>query len=568
MTKSNRNNSRQVHAYHLAFKSVYEERTMSENKDELRNLALFDIRRKHFCCQIQAESRDVFMKRSIPGLKVLSKYDRLLSRLSVKQIACGFDHGIAVTTAGQVFTWGSNDCGQLGIGKDICRTVSILHNLHLQARALSVAAGFGHSMCLLDDSTVLAWGLNSNGQLGTNDLSSRYFPTVLTTTCVSSVDIIACGPLFSLIGNCDGVIAASGRLFLRDQMVSVMQTSAYSVIIRPRPMEYTHGILKGINIYGTDITLSYNPCITSVYPTTFIGDRQIADIYFTVTIDGVFSNSLHDPSSWKVELRNSEQIVTVSVHPSISFVSLHTCVLTIKLEERIPVGQYSLSVIMLPGNLKIPSKSLEESIIWVYPEDDLQFAKGESNYAQSIYLNLESLEEPALPITTRLPNTTVSLVVLEDLYDSESPRFRVVLSGRLLEGLLYIDMQNELSKQTFSWQHLYHAQIHINKHSAALKATIEIQPYKLHSLKAFIQDGTLMSLSFRIDSVKTLPIIDGRDSILFRLSDEIEVEERSYTVGKGGLCTLLLKISMSCVRNHISLSLDRGTTWLEHEISK
>lgn len=37
----------------------------------------------------------------------------------VVQIACGLEHAIALTNNGELYTWGSNSDGQLGLGQDV-----------------------------------------------------------------------------------------------------------------------------------------------------------------------------------------------------------------------------------------------------------------------------------------------------------------------------------------------------------------------------------------------------------------------------------------------------------------
>ena len=50
----------------------------------------------------------------------------------VRQAACGLEHSVVLTDAGQVFTWGSNQRGQLGRG-------------HLDAQATKVPRLVSHS---------------------------------------------------------------------------------------------------------------------------------------------------------------------------------------------------------------------------------------------------------------------------------------------------------------------------------------------------------------------------------------------------------------------------------------
>ncbi len=86
----------------------------------------------------------------------------------------GEGHGLAVTTSGQVYTWGDNYFGQLGDGTTASNpTATILTGL---TGIIQVAAGDVHSLALSSDGTVWAWGGNQSGQLGDGTTVNRSAP--------------------------------------------------------------------------------------------------------------------------------------------------------------------------------------------------------------------------------------------------------------------------------------------------------------------------------------------------------------------------------------------------------
>jgi len=90
----------------------------------------------------------------------------------VVAIAAGLHSVLAVREDGTVWAWGDNTNGLLGIGDgvntDRCRAVSIPLALGgSTAVPVDVAMGSDHSLLLLSDTTLMAWGNNSYGQLGT-----------------------------------------------------------------------------------------------------------------------------------------------------------------------------------------------------------------------------------------------------------------------------------------------------------------------------------------------------------------------------------------------------------------
>lgn len=86
----------------------------------------------------------------------------------ITQIASAESHMVAVSSHGELYSWGSNRFGQLGHGPveaavaHAPRRVDALRKY----RILRIATGLTHTICSSSDSVVWAWGSNKNGQLG------------------------------------------------------------------------------------------------------------------------------------------------------------------------------------------------------------------------------------------------------------------------------------------------------------------------------------------------------------------------------------------------------------------
>ncbi|XP_077634922.1 RCC1 and BTB domain-containing protein 2-like [Crocuta crocuta] len=94
----------------------------------------------------------------------------------VVNIACGQMCSMAVVNTGEVYVWGYNGNGQLGLGSSgnqptPCR-ISALQGIRVQR----VACGYAHTLVLTDEGQVYAWGANSYGQLGTGNKSNQSYP--------------------------------------------------------------------------------------------------------------------------------------------------------------------------------------------------------------------------------------------------------------------------------------------------------------------------------------------------------------------------------------------------------
>ncbi|XP_073878121.1 RCC1 and BTB domain-containing protein 2 isoform X11 [Macaca fascicularis] len=109
----------------------------------------------------------------------------------VVTIACGQMCCMAVVDTGEVYVWGYNGNGQLGLGSSgnqptPCR-VAALQGIRVQR----VACGYAHTLVLTDEGQVYAWGANSYGQLGTGNKSNQSYPTPVTV----EKDSLSCTPL-------------------------------------------------------------------------------------------------------------------------------------------------------------------------------------------------------------------------------------------------------------------------------------------------------------------------------------------------------------------------------------
>jgi alpha-tubulin suppressor-like RCC1 family protein len=122
-------------------------------------------------------------------------------------VAAGDAHSLAVVGDGVVLAWGANSSGQLGNGTTVGATTSVVAtNLR---DAVAVAAGANFSMALRSDGTVWTWGLNSNGQLGLGDTTNRSAPTQIAG--LTSVVSIGAGSTFAFAVRSDGTVRSWGQ---------------------------------------------------------------------------------------------------------------------------------------------------------------------------------------------------------------------------------------------------------------------------------------------------------------------------------------------------------------------
>ncbi|KAG1956307.1 E3 ISG15--protein ligase HERC5-like isoform X2 [Pimephales promelas] len=118
-----------------------------------------------------------------------------LENRQVIQIACGDQHSMALTREGQLFVWGDNTHGQLGLKKAQPRSLSAPQGVESLCGVplAQISAGGDHSFVLSLSGVVFGWGKNSAGQLGLGDTTDRRVPTVVNSLNQKKTVSISCG---------------------------------------------------------------------------------------------------------------------------------------------------------------------------------------------------------------------------------------------------------------------------------------------------------------------------------------------------------------------------------------
>jgi len=87
----------------------------------------------------------------------------------VKMLAVGAQHTLCISDKDQLWGWGDNSKGQLGLDGGATRVLqpaTVTHEQLAPETIQSVQVGYAHSMALLQNGEILSWGLRSGGRLG------------------------------------------------------------------------------------------------------------------------------------------------------------------------------------------------------------------------------------------------------------------------------------------------------------------------------------------------------------------------------------------------------------------
>ena len=130
------------------------------------------------------------------------------------RIACGTDFTACLTVKGQVYTWGTNKWGNLGIenitynnDQYVVRVPNLVTSL-LNKFIIQVACGSKHMIVLSSERRIYSWGSGDYGVLGHGNETGVNKPQLVKELVTEEIIFITCGEFNS------GAITSHGRLYL------------------------------------------------------------------------------------------------------------------------------------------------------------------------------------------------------------------------------------------------------------------------------------------------------------------------------------------------------------------
>ena len=97
-----------------------------------------------------------------------------LNAKKAKDIFCGNYHSFYINEKDQVFAWGMNNHGQLGIGHKENTCVPTQIKALEGQKVIQIAGGEHHTIAVTSEGKVYCWGRNDEGQIGRGDLYSEF----------------------------------------------------------------------------------------------------------------------------------------------------------------------------------------------------------------------------------------------------------------------------------------------------------------------------------------------------------------------------------------------------------
>ena len=184
-------------------------------------------------------------ERSVPVQLTRSE---AIAGVSFSAISAGQEHTLALSDDGRVFGWGDNASGQLADGTTTRRTtaVAVTTSGALDGVTIvAIAAGHYHSLALSSDGRVFSWGGNAEGQLGDGTTTQRTTPVAVTISGVLSgvsISAIAAGR------NSSYALGSNGRVYSWGFNTN-HELGDGTTVSRLEPVAVnTSGVLSGVSI--------------------------------------------------------------------------------------------------------------------------------------------------------------------------------------------------------------------------------------------------------------------------------------------------------------------------------
>uniref|UniRef100_A0A673CTH4 E3 ubiquitin-protein ligase HERC2 n=1 Tax=Sphaeramia orbicularis TaxID=375764 RepID=A0A673CTH4_9TELE len=141
---------------------------------------------------------------------------RLIEALKTKRIrdiACGSSHSAAITSSGELYSWGLGEYGRLGHGDNTTQLRPKLVKVLLGHRVIQVACGSrdAQTLALTDEGLVFSWGDGDFGKLGRGGSEGCNIPQNIERLNGQGVCQIECGAQFSLALTKSGVVWTWGK---------------------------------------------------------------------------------------------------------------------------------------------------------------------------------------------------------------------------------------------------------------------------------------------------------------------------------------------------------------------
>ncbi|XP_018318327.1 RCC1 and BTB domain-containing protein 1, partial [Mycetomoellerius zeteki] len=122
-----------------------------------------------------------------------------VDRKRVVDIACGSYHSVALTESGEVYAWGVNDYRIQEKSSDITMDQATLNTpkqvttIFNRKKIVYISCGTTFTMAVTENGEVYSWGENNVGQLGIGNYENQTMPMEISSLKGTVIVKVACG---------------------------------------------------------------------------------------------------------------------------------------------------------------------------------------------------------------------------------------------------------------------------------------------------------------------------------------------------------------------------------------
>ena len=150
----------------------------------------------------------------------------------VIDVSCGEKHSLALTSGGDVYSWGDGSLGQLGLG-DSRKQHTPSRIMELAGKMiLQCSAGHFHSACVEDTGAVYSWGAGQSGRLGIGDEANVMTPTLVEELQDAGIQTVRCFAEHTMAINVATEAAEVGKFDEHSQARLVQRVKELEVKLR------------------------------------------------------------------------------------------------------------------------------------------------------------------------------------------------------------------------------------------------------------------------------------------------------------------------------------------------
>jgi len=129
----------------------------------------------------------------------------------VVAVSAAWQHSLALTADGSVWSWGGGGFGQLGHGDEQDQLLPKKVEAFADQRVVATSAGTGHSLALTSDGAVWSWGIGVYGLPGHGDQQHQLLPKKVEAFAGQRVIAVSAGNSHSLALTADGAFFSWGE---------------------------------------------------------------------------------------------------------------------------------------------------------------------------------------------------------------------------------------------------------------------------------------------------------------------------------------------------------------------